>query len=250
MSYTVEAVSKAIELLMLVAEQGGLGVTELAKRSGNTKARAFRLLATLEEGGLVQRTMPAATYSLGYRALVVGTAAQAQLSLVKVANSLLPQIGEACNESVLVRVRDGSDTICVAWWDAKHALRVHSQLGDRLSLGAGASGKLLLAHAPEAVQEEIMSGKLPRYTANTIANRADLKKALKKILADGYSMSISERAADTMAIAAPIRDASGQVVASLSMTAPVTRVTAKDAPRYRDIILASADQLSRALGFQ
>jgi len=250
MSYTVEAVSKAMELLMLVAGQGGLGVTELAKRSGNTKARAFRLLATLEESGLVQRSMPAATYSLGYRALVLGTAAQSQLSLVNVANALLARIGEQCNESVLVRVRDGCDTICVAWWDAKHALRVHSQLGDRRSLGVGASGKLLLAHAPEDVQESILSGKLERFTANTIAKRSDLKKELKKILADGFSISISERAADTMAIAAPIRDAGGAVVASLSMTAPVTRVSTRDIPRYRDILLAGAAQFSRALGHQ
>jgi len=58
MSYTVDAVSKAIELLFLVAEEGGKGVTELARLSGNTKARAFRLLTTLEESGLVRRQTP------------------------------------------------------------------------------------------------------------------------------------------------------------------------------------------------
>ncbi|MCP1572676.1 DNA-binding IclR family transcriptional regulator [Herbaspirillum rubrisubalbicans] len=114
MSYTVDAVSKAIELLFLVAEEGGNGVTELAKRSGNTKARAFRLLTTLEECGLVRRQLPMATYSLGYRALILGTAAQGQLNLVNVARDILEDIGNECNESVLVRVRDGMDTVCVA----------------------------------------------------------------------------------------------------------------------------------------
>ncbi len=58
MAYTVDAVSEAMKLLFLVAETPDKGVTELAKLSGNTKARAFRLLTTLEQSGMVQRTWP------------------------------------------------------------------------------------------------------------------------------------------------------------------------------------------------
>lgn len=58
MSYTVDAVSKAIELLFRVEKKAERGITALAKRSGNTKARAFRLLTPLEESGLVRRRLP------------------------------------------------------------------------------------------------------------------------------------------------------------------------------------------------
>jgi DNA-binding IclR family transcriptional regulator len=249
MSYTVDAVSKAIELLFLVAEEGGNGVTELAKRSGNTKARAFRLLTTLEECGLVRRQLPMATYSLGYRALILGTSAQGQLSLVNVARDILDDIGNECNESVLVRVRDGLDTVCVAWWDAPHAIRVHSQLGDRRPIFAGASGKLLLAYAPPEVQAEILSGKLEKFTPNTIVKQADLKKELKKILAEGYSISHSEKAADMVAVAAPVRDSHGSVVASLSMTAPASRVPKDKLDKYVKIIAHGAARFSRLLGY-
>ncbi len=249
MSYTVDAVSKAIELLFLVAEEGGHGVTELAKRSGNTKARAFRLLTTMEECGLVRRQLPMATYSLGYRALILGTAAQGQLSLVNVARDILEDIGNECNESVLVRVRDGMDTVCVAWWDAPHAIRVHSQLGDRRPLFAGASGKLLLAYAPPEVQAELLSGKLEKFTPNTIIKQGDLKKELKKIVVDGYSVSHSEKAADMVAVAAPVRDASGNVVASLSMTAPATRVPKDKLDKYVKIIRHAATRFSMLLGY-
>ncbi|BEV15710.1 IclR family transcriptional regulator [Herbaspirillum huttiense F1] len=249
MSYTVDAVSKAIELLFLVAEEGGNGVTELAKRSGNTKARAFRLLTTLEECGLVRRQLPMATYSLGYRALILGTAAQGQLSLVNVARDILQDIGNECNESVLVRVRDGMDTVCVAWWDAPHAIRVHSQLGDRRPLFAGASGKLLLAYAPADVQAEILSGKLQKFTPNTIIKQADLKKELKKILAEGFSISHSEKTADMVAVAAPVRDSQGNVVASLSMTAPSSRVPREKLDKYVKIITQAAARFSQLLGY-
>jgi len=250
MSYTVDAVSKAVELLFLVAQHGDLGVTELAKRSGNTKARAFRLLATLEESGLVQRKMPLATYSLGYGALVLGTAAQGQLSLVNVAGQLLEEIGKACNECVLVRVRDGLQTVCIAWWDAPHAIRIHSQLGDRRSLGIGASGKLLLAHAPAPLREQVLDEKRERYTPNTITGRAELEAELARIVEEGVSISIAERSSETLAIAAPIRDSGGEVVASLSMTAPTTRIKPEAVERYRGIVLDGAARFSQALGYQ
>lgn len=248
MSYTVDAVSKAIELLFLVAEEGGHGVTELAKRSGNTKARAYRLLTTLEESGLVRRQMPVASYSLGYRALILGGAAQSQLSLIQVAKDMLEGIGRECNESVLVRIRDDEETVCVAWWDAPHALRVHSQLGDRRPLFAGASGKLLLAHAPQALQDKVLDGVRQQFTPNTIVGRDALASELRKILEAGYSTSFSEKSSEMVAVAAPVRDVSGAVVASLSMTAPASRVPPENLDKYIRILQSAAARFSVALG--
>jgi DNA-binding IclR family transcriptional regulator len=249
MSYTVDAVSQAMELLFLVAEQPGLGVTELAKRSGNTKARAFRLLGTLEEKGLVRRQEPFATYYLGAKSLFLGAAGQRQVTVANIAATLLPEIGAQCNESVLVRVRDGTDTVCVALWEAPHAIRVHSQLGHRRELYYGASGKLLLAHAPDDVREAVLSAKREKFTPNTITSRAQLEKELKKIREQGYSISIAEKAADTVAIAAPIHDAHGVVVATLSMTAPTSRVPLDGLQKYVDMIKAGAARFSADFGY-
>ncbi len=249
MAYTVDAVSKAIELLFKVAESPDKGVTELAKLSGNTKARAFRLLCTLEESGLVQRKMPLATYHLGYRALILWAAATSQLSLISVANQLLPQVGQECNESVMIRIRDGVDTMCIAWWDAPHAVRIHSQLGDRRPLAVGASGKLLLAFAPPEIQQAVLAARRERFTPHTIVNAAELKKELVHIGDAGISLSFGEKTPDTVAVAAPVRDASGMVVASLSMTAPVSRVQQAQLEPYIAHIKAGADRFSKALGF-
>ncbi|WP_034381889.1 IclR family transcriptional regulator [Herbaspirillum sp. CF444] len=249
MTYTVDAVLKAMELLFLVAEQDGKGVTELAKGSGNTKARAFRLLTTLEESGLVRRQMPMATYSLGYRALIIGAAAQNQLSLLQVANEILASVGSECNESVLVRIRDGLETICIAWWDAPHAVRVHTQLGTRRPLGVGASGKLLLAYAPEDVQAQLLAGDLKKYTDKTLTKRSEIKKELKKIIEEGVSISESERTAEMVAISAPVRDASGAVVASLSMSAPASRTTKTSMKKHTEAIIRGARRFSAALGY-
>jgi IclR family KDG regulon transcriptional repressor len=249
MAYTVDAVSEAMKLLFLVAEWPDKGVTELAKMSGITKARAFRLLTTLEQSGMVQRKMPMASYHLGYRALIVGAAASSQLSLISIAKQLLPLVGQECNESVMIRVRDGDDTVCIAWWDAPHAVRIHSQLGDRRQLGVGASGKLLLAFAPPEVQQLALAAKRERFTPDTITKVADLKKEMLKIGKEGISMSFGEKTPDTIAVAAPVRDATGQVVASLSMTAPASRVQRTKLDPYIAQIKAGAERFSQALGF-
>ncbi|ASU38516.1 IclR family transcriptional regulator [Herbaspirillum sp. meg3] len=249
MSYTVDAVSKAMELLFVVADHPGLGVTELAKRSGNTKARAFRLLGTLEESGLIKRKEPLATYSLGYRALFLGVAAQNQVQLSQLGQALLPAIGEACSESVLITIREGLETMCVAWWDSPHAIRVHSEMSARRPLYVGASSKLLLAYAPEEVQEAVLNEERKRYTPSTIVSRTQLKQAIKKILEVGYSVSYGEKSADTVALALPIRDAAGKVVAALSMTAPVSRMTEPRLQECLEILGKGAQRFSLELGY-
>src|SRR5688572_21110112 len=100
MEYTVAAVQEALAVLMIVAHNPGLGVTEIAKRSGNTIARTFRLLATLESASFVQRDKDATTYSLGHIALVLGLAAQEQVSITRLAEKYLDTLQARFNETI------------------------------------------------------------------------------------------------------------------------------------------------------
>ncbi|MCA1323221.1 IclR family transcriptional regulator [Herbaspirillum sp. alder98] len=250
MNYTVDVVRKAVELLFLIGEEGGLGVTELARRSGNTKARAFRLLTTLEQCGLLKKHQDSASYSLGYRALILGSAANAQITLVQLAQRYLSEIGERCNESVLIRIPDRHESYCIAWWDAPHVVRVHAELGARRPLGVGASGKLLLAHATPDLREAILGGHFQQIPALAPTRRRQLEREMAAILERGYSVSFSEKRKDTVALSAPIHDVQGQVIAALSLTAPTNRVAPEDLARYIEPITESALMLSRALGYQ
>jgi IclR family KDG regulon transcriptional repressor len=248
MNYTVEAVEKALGLLFLVAQQPGLGVTELAKRSGNTKARAFRLLNTLEQSGLVQRQGESTTFSLGYKAVTLGASAQEQLSLVRLAENYLPNIGMRCNENVFVRVRDGLETVCVARWEAPHAVRVYTVIGNRRPLYVGASGKLLLAFASPEIQEAVLSSDLKRLTANTIVDRNKLEAELVQIRQNGYSASFGEADTDAAAVAAPVRNANGYVVATLSIAAPANRMNHENLSKFIELAQIGAHEFSIELG--
>ncbi|AMO25304.1 IclR family transcriptional regulator [Ramlibacter tataouinensis] len=248
MAYTVESVDEALGLLSLVAQAPGLGVTELSKRSGITKARAFRLLTTLEERGFVQRQAEAATYQLGSASLLIGMAAVEQVSLVRQAVKHLEQLGAKFNEDVQVRIRNGLETLCVARWESTHDLRFHTPIGSRRPLHAGASGKLLLAFAPEAVAAEILAADVPRYTPQTLS-RTKLSQELGRIRKQGYSVSHGEISADVVAIAAPVRDGSGQVIAAISIAAPASRAPDKG-EKFIQPLLGAAQALSAELGFR
>jgi IclR family transcriptional regulator, KDG regulon repressor len=245
--YTVAAVDEALGLLFLVAQYPGLGVTELAKRSGNTKARAFRLLSTLEQRGLVQHQSGQPVYQLGFQALQLGAAAQEQVDLVRLANSCLLDIGARCNENTQVRVRDGLDSVMVAGWESTQTVRVHA--GNRRSLHAGSSGKVLLAYAPEEIRQAVLSSELQQFTPNTIIHRSKLAKELLNIKARGYGTSFGEFALDAASVAAPVRDSTGNVIATLSIAGPSSRIRHDNSQLFIDLALLGAKTLSQALGY-
>lgn len=248
MEYTVSAVQEALSVLMHVANAPGLGVTELARRSGNTKARTFRLLSTLEQAGYVVRGPTTTDYVLGPMALVLGQAAQEQVSLARLGRRHLEELGRHFDENFQIRVRDGLESVSIAKWDSSQGVRVHSHVGARRALHAGASGKLLLAFAPEPLREQVLATVLDRYTPATPAQRLRLSKELAQIREQGHSISRGEVLDGVMALAVPVLDASGQVVASLSISLPETRAP-KDLGEMLSALTRSAQALSRELGW-
>lgn len=248
MDYTVAAVDEAIKLLFLVAEQPGLGLTELARRSGNTKARVFRLLTTLEQRDLVKRRGDPATYHLSFMALHLGAAAHSQIDLLLAVQEPLKALGTQFNETVAVRVRDKLETVCVARWESTQSLRVHGEVGHRRPLYAGASSKLLLAFAPPEVQERVLEAPRERFTTDTPVSRAALAREIRQVREAGYAVSVGERTSGTAAIAVPIRDATGQVVAALSISAPAGRLTEREVDHYLRALHERALEASRHLG--
>src|SRR5262249_30338895 len=140
----------AIDLLLAVAQRPGVGVSELARKVGLTKARAFRLLHSMAARGLIEQEKQG-TYHLGIQAVLLGKAAAEQIDLVRLAQPLLEKIGAICNESVQLRVRDNLESICVASWEPPRDVRFHAVTGKRRPLYVGA-GKVLLAFAPPEVQ--------------------------------------------------------------------------------------------------
>lgn len=248
--YTIDAVEEALGLLLIVARTPGLGVTELALRSGVTKARAFRMLYTLEKSGLLFRDGHAPTYSLGYNALYLGVAAEGQISLARLAKNYLREVGLACNENVQLRIRDGVESVCIARWESTHHVRVQTELGNRRPLYVGASGKILLAFAPDEIKDHVLKTERVRYTGATLVGRRSLEQSLGKIQRAGYAVSHGEMSVDAVALAAPVFNANAEVIAAIGVAGPASRVGEREVQGMTSLVVRAARELSSNLGYR
>ena len=122
-------------------------------------------------------------------------------------------------------------------------------MGQGTPLYATSSGKVLLAHAPDAVRKEVLSGVLQSFTPATITDPEALRLNLDEIVERGWGCTVEEYEVGLNALAAPVRGADGDVIAALSVSGPAFRLKPEDHPRLARRVVSGADELSRRLGF-
>ena len=159
----------------------------------------------------------------------------------------LAALGNATGENVYLRVREGMECETVAIYQTDPGLRVYTEVGKKMPLHAG-SGRLLLAHAPEAVQTQVLAQRLQRYTPSTRIDPSWIAADLHRIRTRGFLITDSEVVAGTVSVAAAVRDASGQVVAALLIGAPSLRMRPPRPRALMPAVVEAARKLSYALG--
>ena len=168
MTYTVNAVDRALTLLEYLAAERELGVTELAKKTGLTKSLVFRLLFTLEQRGYVHKNEETRAYSLGYRPLFLANQTRKHSRLISSADRFMDELAEATHENILLTVREDYHCVCVAMRQSPQQLRLFAEVGKAAPLHAGGGPKVLLAHAPKPIVEAVLEGDLESYTTTSI----------------------------------------------------------------------------------
>src|SRR5215469_8593919 len=245
--YSIAAVGRALDLLEALSRIGPAPLATLASAARCTRTAGFRLLRTLEARGFAIQDEARGMWRLGARWSVLGRAAAEQGALAATAMPILAALGKASGENAYLRVRDGLESETAAIFQADPGLRLYSEVGKRQPLHAG-SGRLLLAHAPEAVQTQVLAQRLPRFTPATRTDAAWIAADLQRIRTRGYVMTTDEVVAGAATVAAPIRDASGQVVAVLSVSAPTMRMRPPRPRALLPMVMDAAAKLSRVLG--
>lgn len=245
--YSIAAVGRALDLLEALARVGPAPLATLADSAKCTRTAGFRLLRTLEARGFAIQDEARGIWRLGARWSVLGRAAQQQGALAATAMPFLSALGKTTGENVYLRMRDGMESETLAIFQTDPGLRIYSEVGQRRPLHAG-PGRLLLAHAPEAVQTQVLAQRLPRFTPATRTDSAWIAADLQRIRVRGYLVTADEVVAGVVSVAAPVRDASGQVVAVLFISAPSMRMRP---PRPRALVaqvMDAAAKLSQMLG--
>jgi DNA-binding IclR family transcriptional regulator len=244
----LRSVGRAVRSLELIAEAGELGVTELGRRLGVHKATASRLAATLAERGLVERDPSTERYRLGFGLIRLAGAAMAGLDLVSTARPVVEDLAETTRETVTLGVRSGDDVVSIDQVTGTRSIVSVSWVGRRNPLHTTSTGKVFLAFMDDEERDHHLARPLERVTKRTVVDPAQLRTQLAEIRRRGYAQTLEELEEGLNAVAAPVLQANGDVVAALSVSGPAFRVRPVDLPRLGRVTIDAATTISRRLG--
>src|SRR5918993_4651373 len=238
----VQSVDRALSVLEILAAHGEVGVTEVAAELGVHKSTAFRLIAVLEGRGFVEQLADRGKYRLGFRVLRLAGAAAAQLDIAREGRPICEALAADLEETVNIAILDSDRAVNVSQVRGPAALSTHNWVGQGTPLQATSSGKVLLAHAPDAVRKGALSRELQRFTPATITDPEELRQHLDRIVEQGWGSTVEEYEVGLSAVAAPVRGADGDMIAALSVSGPSFRMASEDFPRVARRVLAGADE--------
>ncbi|MFG1702390.1 IclR family transcriptional regulator [Nonomuraea sp. M3C6] len=239
---TVQSVDRAIAILEILAREGATRVTDLAVELDVHKSTAFRLLAALEQGGLVEQSGDRGRYRLGFGVVRLAGAATAQLDLSRESRPVCLRLAQAVGETVNIAVPQDGDTVNISQVRGPAAISGHNWVGQRTPSHATSSGKVLLAFG--ALR---LPAGLERYTPRTITSEAGLE--LGEIRERGWAATVEELEVGLNAVAAPIRGSDGSVVAAVSASGPSYRLTPDRLPEVGELLVEGAREISQRIGY-
>lgn len=247
----VNSVKKSIDILSLLSETEGLGITEIARRLEIPKSSVHSILATLEAERLVERSGDSRKFHLGVRLIEFGNSAQAELDIVKVASAPLKRLNEESDETVHLTLLDNDEVLYVDCIESKKRLRTYSVIGVRAPLYCTSVGKAMLAFQPEGEIDRILKVvPLERKTSQTITDPEALRRELSVIRKRGYAVDNMEHEEHLRCVGAPIFGPGGNAFASLSVSGPEQRNTEERIPELARLVVNAASEVSDRLGFR
>jgi IclR family transcriptional regulator, pca regulon regulatory protein len=206
------------------AEHPRLGLSEVARVTGLTRAAARRFLLTLVQLGYVR--MDGREFSLRPRVLELGYSYLSGLTLPEVAEPHLETLVSQVNESSSMSVLDGDDIVYVARVPTKRIMTVLLAVGTRLPAHATSMGRVLLAGLGSAdLADYLRRAPLTRHTDRTITDPVELRAAVEQARRQGYALVDQELEEGLRSAAAPIRNADGEVLAALNVSAHASRTS-------------------------
>lgn len=233
--YEIRAVAKALDLLEAISEiedndaavSEEVRVSQLSRQLGVNKTAIFRLLATFEGRGYVEREEKSGIYRIGMNAYEVGRKLLSRMNLLRQARPVMEDLCRRCNEAVYLAVRRGSDFLFIDLVESAQQVKVASLLGKRFSLMSGAPGQLMLAFSS---QQNLAS--------------ATTEQTFQFIRQQGYCADQGGLGDFVSCIAAPLFNAGGTVAGALCLVSPSYRMAE---PQIEGSLLPDLKDASEAI---
>lgn len=239
------SVVRAISVLKILGRSGSAyGITELGTATGLSKATVFRLVGALETQGMVARDASTGGYRLGPGLIALGASALSTTDLRATAHDELVRLAEETGETATLEIMSEGEILVLDEAQGRFLFGATPEIGRCWPAHATSTGKVLLA-LTEPMPALL---RLTRFGPKTITTRAELERELTRVRHHGYAVAVDELEPGLGAIAAPIRNHLGEVIAALSINGPGIRLGPKRRRILIPKVLRAANRISRRLG--
>ena len=247
----MKSLEKIFRIIELVTDNREMKLQEIADDLGLYKSTAHRLAAELCRYGFLLKNEMTKSYQLGMKFVDISSHIIDNMDIREVARRGIKELNDATGETIHLAVLVDRQVIYVDKKESAHAIRMYSQIGKVAPLYCTGVGKAVLAFQPAEVIDELLGGvDFRRFTPNTIVTRKDLMRELAAIRKNGFAFDREEHELHVGCIAAPVRDNTGSVVASVSITAVLYQLKLEKVAAHKELLLSVCAEISRGLGYR
>ncbi|MBT2645453.1 IclR family transcriptional regulator [Bacillus sp. ISL-34] len=244
-----KTVVRSMDILNLFLTHSKLSFNEIVHFSGIPKTSVYRMVMSLEEMGLLDKDRDG-KYSLGLLFLRFGHLVAARLDIREVALPIMQKLHDKVGEAVNLLVQDGNEAICIEKLDTKQHVRLYTAIGRRTPLYAGACSRVILAFQPQYEREQYLEQiELKPIASGTITDKERLRILLEESQKTGFTASHSELENYISAVAAPIFNNKGYIIAGISVSGLEVNYQKDLLPPLVEKVKGAALEISREFGY-
>lgn len=249
LQYKVKSLAKALSLFSYFSiQEPELGITELSERSGLLKSSISNMVSTFCAYGFLEKNERSGKYRLGSKILELSNVMYQSHDLRSLVHPYLERISAETGENVYLGILSGDEVLYIDSVFPPASYSARSIIGVKAPLYCTGIGKALLASMPDSVTQHIIDKGLFRFTPNTLCDPVRLRADLAVIKERGYALDDMEHEYGIRCVAAPIRNISDVVVASISISGPSLRFTDKAIIKNASLLLAVQQELKPLIG--
>jgi len=236
---------RGLDVLELVSE-GSISLSDLAARAGLTKTTTHRLASALVERGYLSFA-PREGYNLGPKLLELGYLASQKINLARIARPHLENLSNLTGDTVHLGIREGERALYLDKINGTRRVELQSRVGERQSLRSTGLGKALLLDETEATWRRCWE--IEESLAHSRVGMEEFVGRMRDYLARGRTFDLEENEDRVRCVAAPVRDASGRIIAAISLSSVAQYMDDSRMGQLSGDVVATANAISRDLGW-
>ncbi len=247
----VQSVDKALLILKLLADKGReMKLTEISDELDINKSTLHGIISTLKYHGYVDQDGKTQKYRLGLYLIELGEISARSLDIINITSPIIEQVSQKLHETVHIASLDNFEVVYVNKRESNQSMRIFTSIGSRNPAYCTGVGKAILAFMDENKINELIPEKLEKLTPNTITDRQEFLRSLKKVKENGYAFDKEEFSVGLTCVAFPIFDSNGDPKYAISVSGPTVRMTEEKISEAISMLKNASIEISRSIGYK